>query len=184
MSIPHRQCIACRSRKPKQHLIRIVRSVSGRVYLDSAGKGQGRGCYVCPVAGCIARARKHDLVGRHLNAAVPAGLYQELAESIAELQARSQGTYLGLAVKAGKTILGTEAVRQAVKKGVVFLVIYDRRTASSSVQRLTAVCRAAGVPAVPFTDSRPLDIVVGKPNCKAAGISDRQLAASIISAGV
>ncbi|MBN2415837.1 DUF448 domain-containing protein [bacterium] len=181
MHIPHRQCIACRSRKPKQRLIRIVRGGSAGVRLDRTGRAQGRGCYVCPRTDCIVHARKHDLVSRHLRRAAPPQLYQDLAEFLAALQPRPRQSFLGLAVKAGKTVLGTEAVRRSVKTGTVALVLYEPQASPSTVQRLTAVCRAAGIPALPYAGALPLDQAVGKPNCKAAGITDRQLAQSLIA---
>jgi predicted RNA-binding protein YlxR (DUF448 family) len=45
--IPIRQCIACRERRPKRELLRIVMTEGGPV-LDPTGRKPGRGAYVCP----------------------------------------------------------------------------------------------------------------------------------------
>ncbi len=45
--IPMRQCIACRERRPKRELLRIVLTEAGPV-LDPTGRKPGRGAYVCP----------------------------------------------------------------------------------------------------------------------------------------
>lgn len=45
--IPIRQCIACRERRPKRELLRIVMTEGGPV-LDPTGRRPGRGAYVCP----------------------------------------------------------------------------------------------------------------------------------------
>lgn len=45
--IPIRQCIACRERRPKRELLRIVMTPEGPV-LDPTGRRPGRGAYVCP----------------------------------------------------------------------------------------------------------------------------------------
>ncbi|GEM84534.1 MAG: hypothetical protein KatS3mg074_014 [Meiothermus sp.] len=45
--IPMRQCIACRERRPKHELLRIVLTEAGPV-LDPTGRKPGRGAYVCP----------------------------------------------------------------------------------------------------------------------------------------
>ncbi len=45
--IPIRQCIACRQRRPKRELLRIVLTPMGPV-LDPTGRKPGRGAYVCP----------------------------------------------------------------------------------------------------------------------------------------
>ncbi|WP_066683339.1 RNase P modulator RnpM [Christensenella intestinihominis] len=55
---PVRMCIACRSGKPKQELIRIVRTKEGVLSVDETGKAPGRGTYVCKDGACIEKARK------------------------------------------------------------------------------------------------------------------------------
>lgn len=46
--VPLRTCIACRQRRPKRALIRIVRTPKGALEPDLQGKEPGRGAYVCP----------------------------------------------------------------------------------------------------------------------------------------
>jgi hypothetical protein len=48
--IPLRQCIACRQRRPKRELLRIVIGEAGPV-IDPTGRKPGRGAYVCPDKG-------------------------------------------------------------------------------------------------------------------------------------
>jgi uncharacterized protein len=38
--------VACRTRRPKHELVRVVRSAGG-VAVDPTGKAEGRGAYVC-----------------------------------------------------------------------------------------------------------------------------------------
>ena len=45
--IPIRQCLVCRSRRPKRELLRIVNGEAG-VFIDPTGRKPGRGAYVCP----------------------------------------------------------------------------------------------------------------------------------------
>lgn len=45
--IPIRQCLACRARRPKRELLRIVMGESGPT-IDPTGRKPGRGAYVCP----------------------------------------------------------------------------------------------------------------------------------------
>lgn len=47
-SIPQRQCVGCRVKKPKPELIRVVRAPDGAISLDARGKAAGRGAYLCP----------------------------------------------------------------------------------------------------------------------------------------
>jgi|YNPMSStandDraft_1061717.scaffolds.fasta_scaffold56970_2 predicted RNA-binding protein YlxR (DUF448 family) len=45
--IPLRTCVACRAVRAKRELIRIVRTPDGRICVDSTGKMNGRGAYLC-----------------------------------------------------------------------------------------------------------------------------------------
>ena len=52
-SIPQRQCVGCREKKPKPELIRVVRAPDGGISLDARGKAAGRGAYLCPDPECL-----------------------------------------------------------------------------------------------------------------------------------
>jgi predicted RNA-binding protein YlxR (DUF448 family) len=54
-----RMCIACRERKEKTVLIRIVKNEQGTWILDTSGKEQRRGAYICQQEGCKAKAKKN-----------------------------------------------------------------------------------------------------------------------------
>ncbi|GIW28198.1 MAG: YlxR family protein [Meiothermus ruber] len=61
--IPIRQCIACRERRPKRELLRIVMTEEGPV-LDPTGRKPGRGSYVCPDRpGCWAEKKLRRFAG-------------------------------------------------------------------------------------------------------------------------
>ncbi|HEU4742006.1 MAG TPA: YlxR family protein [Meiothermus sp.] len=45
--VPQRMCVACRTRRPKLELLRIVLTEQGPV-IDPSGRRPGRGAYVCP----------------------------------------------------------------------------------------------------------------------------------------
>lgn len=45
--VPIRQCLACRARRPKAELLRIVLGQDGP-RIDPTGRKPGRGAYVCP----------------------------------------------------------------------------------------------------------------------------------------
>ncbi|MFZ9859215.1 MAG: RNase P modulator RnpM [Roseiflexaceae bacterium] len=50
--IPQRLCISCRTSTPKRGLVRIVRIAEGRIVVDTTGKLNGRGAYVCAEPQC------------------------------------------------------------------------------------------------------------------------------------
>ena len=44
---PLRMCLACRQRRPKRELLRLVMGLQGP-RLDPSGRQPGRGAYICP----------------------------------------------------------------------------------------------------------------------------------------
>jgi len=74
--IPERSCLACRRKKAKCELTRIVRTAEGGVEIDPRGKKAGRGAYLCRVRECwvtglkrrtIERALKSEISGEQLS---------------------------------------------------------------------------------------------------------------------
>ena len=53
---PVRTCLGCRRARPKDVLVRLVRSEDGVVSADRTGRALGRGAYVCADALCVERA--------------------------------------------------------------------------------------------------------------------------------
>lgn len=80
--IPLRQCVGCCERKPKGELIRVVRTPEGEIVLDSTGRKNGRGCYLCASVKCFNKAKKSGKLASHLECAIPDEVYTELGEKI------------------------------------------------------------------------------------------------------
>lgn len=76
--IPMRMCVACREMCPKKELNRVVRTPEGEVVLDSTGRKNGRGAYLCRKQECLKKALKT----RALERALGAPLSEETAESL------------------------------------------------------------------------------------------------------
>jgi len=64
--IPQRTCVACRAKRPKRELVRVVRTPEGGVVVDETGKRSGRGAYICPSEDCWQKALSGDLLNRAL----------------------------------------------------------------------------------------------------------------------
>ena len=64
--IPMRMCVGCREMKPKKELIRVVKKPTGEIALDSTGKMNGRGAYVCRSQACLTKAIKQKQLDRAL----------------------------------------------------------------------------------------------------------------------
>ena len=82
--IPMRQCAGCREMKPKNQMVRVVRSPQGEISLDFRGKAPGRGVYVCPDPECLKKAQKTRALERILDTAIPPEVYEALAERMAQ----------------------------------------------------------------------------------------------------
>ena len=65
--IPMRTCIGCGKLRPKQELIRLVRTDNGNIDIDNTGKIGGRGAYLCPVTDCWLMALKRNNIERKLH---------------------------------------------------------------------------------------------------------------------
>ncbi len=80
--IPMRQCIGCRTQRPKKELIRVVRSPEGEIGLDFKGKANGRGAYLCPDPACLKKAVKAKALSRALDCEIPQQVYDALGEQM------------------------------------------------------------------------------------------------------
>ena len=78
-----RMCVACRTMRPTEELIRFVRDFeTGEVILDADKKRFGRGAYICQNSECIRLAAKKKGLERHFKRPVSAHVYSA-AEDIA-----------------------------------------------------------------------------------------------------
>ena len=82
--VPLRKCTGCQEMKSKKELIRIVRNDDGEFSLDSTGKKQGRGAYICPDIQCLEKAQKSKGLERSFKTSVPQDVYEELKKELAE----------------------------------------------------------------------------------------------------
>lgn len=75
---PTRMCSGCMKRRPKDELIRIVRTKEGKAIIDTGKKSDGRGAYVCPDEKCISQAQKKNWFTRNLRCEVDIQIYTDL----------------------------------------------------------------------------------------------------------
>ena len=86
--IPLRMCLGCNEMKPKNELLRVVKSPEGEVSLDLTGKKNGRGAYICHSAECLERAVKSKRLERTFSMAVPSEVFESLKKELEQLGAR------------------------------------------------------------------------------------------------
>ncbi len=84
--IPMRMCTGCREMKPKKELIRVVKTPEGEIKLDTVGKLNGRGAYICKCSECLKKAQKSNALSRAFECAVSAEVYTSLERAIEEIE--------------------------------------------------------------------------------------------------
>jgi predicted RNA-binding protein YlxR (DUF448 family) len=90
--VPLRTCIACRQKRPKQELLRVVRRPEGTIELDSRGKLSGRGAYLCRTPECWTAALERNMLARALRSQVSAEQEAELESEFALLLAQQESS--------------------------------------------------------------------------------------------
>ena len=75
--IPMRQCTGCREMKSKKEMLRV---------LDTTGKKNGRGAYLCLSRECLDKAIKNHGLERSLKTAVPDEVYERLKKELEDIE--------------------------------------------------------------------------------------------------
>ena len=84
--IPQRKCIGCNQMKNKKELIRILKTQDDEIVIDTTGKKNGRGAYICPDAECLKKARKSKGLERASKMAINPAVYDELEKEMTGLE--------------------------------------------------------------------------------------------------
>ncbi|KXO16695.1 YlxR family protein [Peptoniphilus sp. GNH] len=84
--IPMRKCLGCGESKPKKELLRIVKNKEGEIFIDTEGRANGRGAYICFDSKCLERANKSKGLQRAFGQSVDKEIIDSLEESIKHMQ--------------------------------------------------------------------------------------------------
>lgn len=80
--IPMRRCTGCNEQKPKNQLIRVVKSPEDEISLDLTGKKSGRGAYICNDIECLRKARRSRRIDKAFEMTIPDKVYDSMEEQI------------------------------------------------------------------------------------------------------
>ena len=80
--IPLRKCTGCGEMKPKKELIRVLKTQEEQVELDTTGRKNGRGAYLCNSIACFQKARKTKGLERSLQMKIPDEIYDVLEKEL------------------------------------------------------------------------------------------------------
>lgn len=89
--IPMRQCVGCREMKAKREMVRVIKTVSEdgtetNITLDTTGRKNGRGAYICPDITCFNAAVKNKGLERSFKMPIPKEVYELLKKEMEELE--------------------------------------------------------------------------------------------------
>ena len=154
-------CLECRRRLPKDEMIRIA-AVNGDIVLNAAAEESGRGSYLCMQDQCVKAFADSRHLGRILKRKVSPTELSVLNDELMKIKEEKASSLnytlkadrfsdlgdeakekiiklLGLAMKAGKTVCGTEACKKAVaddKAKLLFLAYNCGRNTEKTFLRL------------------------------------------------
>lgn len=80
--IPLRKCTGCGEMKPKNELVRVVKTPDDKVLIDLTGRVNGRGAYICPDEKCLRIARKSKRIERSFQMQIPDEVYDKMEEEL------------------------------------------------------------------------------------------------------
>lgn len=176
---PVRTCIACRGSFTKNDVVRIV-AASGSVIVDYREKLPGRGAYVCPRPECIRKALSREGLSRALHTArltlpSPEEFIARLAAGITE-KIRSLVT---MSEKAGRLAAGYSAVRDALGKGSVLVLICARDLSGGTKEKVLFMDEALRVRQATLFTKDELGQMLGREEVGIVGIEDRGFAEAV-----
>ncbi len=86
--IPMRQCVGCGEMKSKKGLLRVIKTAEDEILLDTTGKKNGRGAYICPDENCLQKAIKTKGLERSLKTAIPKEVIENLTKEMETIAAK------------------------------------------------------------------------------------------------
>lgn len=82
--IPLRQCTGCGAMKSKKEMIRVIKTSEDQIMLDTTGKKNGRGAYICNSMECLKKACSNKGLERSLKTAIPKEVYEQLERELSD----------------------------------------------------------------------------------------------------
>ena len=84
--IPLRQCVGCGEMKGKIEMLRVLKNPEGEICLDTTGKKNGRGAYICRQKECLQKARKNKGLERSFKMSISPESYDMLEKEFDQLE--------------------------------------------------------------------------------------------------
>lgn len=86
--LPMRQCVGCGEMKIKKEMMRVLKTTQEEIILDTTGKKNGRGAYLCFSKECLKKAVKNKGLERSLKMNIPKEVYDTLQKEFDEFESK------------------------------------------------------------------------------------------------
>ena len=189
---PERRCILSGETAPRDTLVRLVASPAGLVLPDAQEKAPGRGAWIGVSRDELADAQaKGRLKGALSRAFKTSDL--ELAENLPELienaLTRVLLDRLGLEMRVGSLILGTQRIAETARGGAVALLLHARDASEDGCKKLDQAWRVgrqsegSGERGLELPlDRDALSVALGRDNVVHLALADEAAAARVMKA--
>ena len=84
--IPLRQCVGCHEMKSKKEMLRVLKTTEEEIVLDTTGKMNGRGAYLCKNAECLKKAIKQRGIERSLKREIEKSVSEKLEKEFLNIE--------------------------------------------------------------------------------------------------
>ena len=84
--VPMRKCVGCGEMKSKKEMMRVLKTAENEIVLDTTGRKNGRGAYLCFCKECLQKAAKNSGLERSLKMAIPKEVYESLEREFENIE--------------------------------------------------------------------------------------------------
>ena len=167
-AVRERLCVATRSVKPVEEMIRFVIGPEGQVVADLRRRLPGRGVWVTATSRALAEAIRRGAFARSFKRDVRVG--PDLAAEVDHLLERAALDALAIAYKAGEVVVGFAQVEAALRQKPVAALLHAADAAADGVRKIAAAAarrtapQTAHIPVVASFTSAQLDLALGRAN--------------------
>ena len=189
-SCPERRCILTGETDSRDALVRLAASPSGLVLPDAQEKAPGRGAWVCSSRAAIEEAQGNGRLKAGLSRAFKTGdleIPAELPQKIEDALKRVFLDRLGLEMRVGALILGTQRIAETARSGGISALFHASDASEDGRKKLDQAWRvgrdAEGSGMRGWTlplDRDALSVALGRDNVVHLGLANDAAAARVM----
>ncbi len=170
-----RRCVASRTSRPREELVRFVVGPDDRLVPDLDARLPGRGLWLSADAESFKRALSRNLFAKAARRRVVVD--PEIAERLDRMLAERCLQWLGLARRAGLLEMGFEQVMRTARAGEIEVLVVANDAAEDGRRKLAAA--AGEIPCVTLFGRAEIGAAVGRESLVFAGVRPNRLATKL-----